>query len=100
MSLLDRHRVRALIIKESWQILRDPSTFLIAFVLPLILLFLFGYAVNLDTARTRIGLALLDSGDAALSLTSAFRASPYFDVTVAPSVAPLERALVRGSVRG
>ncbi len=33
---------------------------LIAFVLPLLLLFMFGYAVILDTARTRIGLAMLE----------------------------------------
>ncbi len=51
----DGQRFRALLLKESLQILRDPSTFLIAFVLPLILLFLFGYAVSLDPTRTRIG---------------------------------------------
>jgi len=54
-------RFRAMLLKESLQILRDPSTFLIAFVLPLIMLFLFGYAISLDPARTRIGLAVQDS---------------------------------------
>ena len=48
-------RVAALVRKEGAQILRDPSTFLIAFVLPMILLFLFGYAVSLDSSRTRMG---------------------------------------------
>ena len=35
----DGQRFRAMLLKESLQILRDPSTFLIAFVLPLIMLF-------------------------------------------------------------
>ena len=34
--------VHALVIKETWQILRDPSVYLIAFALPVALLFLFG----------------------------------------------------------
>ena len=33
--------------KESYQALRDPSTLLIAFVLPVVLLLLFAYAVGL-----------------------------------------------------
>ena len=49
-------RFAALVRKESFQIVRDPSSILIAFVLPLILLFLFGYGVSLDTQQTRVGL--------------------------------------------
>jgi ABC-2 type transport system permease protein len=51
-------RLAALMKKEALQIVRDPSSILIAFVLPVILLFLFGYGVSLDTTRTRIGLVL------------------------------------------
>ncbi len=69
----DRRRLAALIGKEVAQIVRDPSTFLIAFVLPLMLLFLFGYAVSLDTARTRIALVLEDRSAPALGLAQAYR---------------------------
>ncbi|MFI4888931.1 MAG: ABC transporter permease [Steroidobacterales bacterium] len=96
----DARRFSALIVKESLQIVRDPSTLLIAFLLPLILLFLFGYAVNLDTARTRMGLALLDRGEAATSLATAFERSRWFDIKVSDSVAPLKADLVAGRVRG
>jgi ABC-2 type transport system permease protein len=41
-------RLKALTYKESLQVFRDPSSILIAFILPLILLFLMGYAVSLD----------------------------------------------------
>ncbi len=51
-------RIIALVRKESYQIIRDPSSILIAFVLPLILLFLFGYGVSLDATRTRIGVVV------------------------------------------
>jgi ABC-2 type transport system permease protein len=93
-------RLLAMIFKETRQILRDPSTLLIAFVLPPILLFLFGYAVNLDTARTRVGLAVLDESEAARSLTIAFQNSRWFDVTMGTSVNALKPGLVAGSLRG
>ena len=47
----------ALCRKESFQIVRDPSSILIAFVLPVVLLFIFGYGINLDAAQMRIGAA-------------------------------------------
>lgn len=100
MKLIHSRRLVALLTKESLQILRDPASLLIAFALPPFLLFLFGYAVNLDTARTRIGLAMLDNSDAALSLESAFRSSRWFDVRGANSVAPFKSDLVAGRIRG
>lgn len=42
--------LRALCLKETRQILRDPSSGLIAFVIPLMLLFIFGYGINLTPA--------------------------------------------------
>jgi ABC-2 type transport system permease protein len=95
----DPRRLAALVRKEGAQILRDPSTFLIAFVLPLILLFLFGYAVSLDTPRTRIALVLEDSSAAALGLAQAYQNSPYFDVAMARSVASVRGMMVDGQVR-
>lgn len=97
---ISRGRLRALVAKEGAQIVRDPSTILIAFVLPVVLLFLFGYAVNLDTSKTRIGLALLDDGPAAASLADAYAHSPYFDVTATRAVAPLKEMIVAGEIRG
>lgn len=99
-AAFDRRRFAAMLVKESLQILRDPSTFLIAFVLPMLLLFLFGYGVSLDTTRTRIGLAIEDSSAPALSLASAYRHSRWFEVTEYRSVASLKGALIAGDVRG
>ncbi len=93
-------RYIALFTKESRQIVRDPSTALIAFVLPLLLLFLFGYGVNLDTARTRIGIAQRDNSQPAASLAHDFASSRWFDVVEARPVAALGRDLVAGKIRG
>lgn len=47
---LSWRRVRALCVKETRQIVRDPSSWLIAVVIPLLLLFIFGYGINLDSS--------------------------------------------------
>lgn len=93
-------RFRAMLIKETYQIVRDPSTFLIAFVLPLLLLFLFGYGVNLDASRTRIGISQQDGGAAASSLAGTFQQSRFFDVAAVGGMTELRRDLVAGRIRG
>lgn len=93
-------RFRAMLVKETLQILRDPSTFLIAFVLPLILLFLFGYGVSLDTTRIRVGLALQDASAPAQSLATAYERSRWFEVAGRRDVEGLKPELVAGRIRG
>jgi len=92
-------RLAAMMGKESRQIARDPSTYLIAFVLPAVLLFLFGYAINLDSARANIGIALLDDSAPAHSLALAYTQSPHFAVHMERSLAPLRAAMVADDIR-
>lgn len=73
-------RISALIVKEFYQIIRDPSSILIALILPLMLIFLFGYAVSLDTKSTKIGIVLEDINPDVSDFASSFKSSPYFDV--------------------
>ncbi|GAN79169.1 ABC transporter permease [Acidocella aminolytica] len=72
-------RLRGLIRKESLQILRDPSSIAIAFILPALLLLLFGYGVSLDARHVRLGLVVDAPSVAASSFTASFRQSPYFN---------------------
>ena len=53
-----RLRLKGLVVKETLQILRDPSSLLIAFVLPVLLLLLFGYGVSLDANPNRNALVV------------------------------------------
>jgi hypothetical protein len=90
----NNRRFIAMLRKETLQILRDPSTIVIAFVLPIVLIFLFGYGINLDTARTRIAVSLQDGSQAGQSLAGAFQRSRFFDVAATGDLAALKRDLV------
>ena len=78
-------KLGALILKESKQIVRDPSSWIIALALPIILLLFFGYALSLDTSVMKI--AIINEGNGAISqsLTHAFVQSPSFNVYPAAS---------------
>ena len=93
-------RLMALMRKEAIQIVRDPSSILLALVMPLILLFLFGYGVNLDASHTRLGVVLEAAGPASRELAAAFQASPYFEVRLATDRRELDEDLVAGKIRG
>jgi ABC-2 type transport system permease protein len=99
----DGERVRrfsALLLKEFVQIVRDPSSILIAFVLPMILLFLFGYGVSLDANAVKIGVVVEASSGPAESLAASFRASRFFDVTQARDRRLLEPLMIAGKIHG
>lgn len=72
-------RLRALIRKEFLQVLRDPSSLGIAFVLPVVLLLLFGYGVSLDAERVPIALVVEQLTADTASLCGAFEQSRYFE---------------------
>ncbi|XEN33592.1 ABC-2 type transport system permease protein (plasmid) [Ensifer sp. WSM1721] len=93
-------RFAALVRKESYQVVRDPSSILIAFVLPMILLFLFGYGVSLDTTRTRVALVIEEATPLTRDLAASFEASRYFSVVNGRDRREFEDDLVLGRVRG
>ena len=93
-------RMSALIRKEFTQIRRDPSSLLIAFVLPVILLFLYGFGVSLDAKEIKVGVALQDPGKDGDSLAAAFLASPYFRARISHDERFLEQELEAGRLRG
>ncbi|MBM3201105.1 MAG: ABC transporter permease [Chlamydiae bacterium] len=92
-------RLRALVIKETLQIVRDPSTILISVILPFLLMFLYGYGVSLDLNHLRIGVVMEDSGPYAESLVSSLMYSEYFDVKVTRDRREIEQDLTKGHIR-
>ncbi len=73
-----RRRLRGMVRKEWLQILRDPSSIAIAFVLPVVLLFLFGYGVSLDAKDIRLGLVVEHMDSQSRDLAGAFVRSRFF----------------------
>ncbi|WP_020481632.1 ABC transporter permease [Methylomonas sp. MK1] len=99
-SPVSLRRLHALCRKETWQILRDPSSNLIAFVLPVVMLFIFGYGINLDSTAVNIGLVLEDTSPEARHFADSLYGSPYFVVHSAETQAEVGQALTEGRVRG
>lgn len=99
MSTISGRRLLALCRKESYQIIRDPSSVLVAFIMPVVLLFILGYAINLDASQIRIGLLLDDAGTAGLRLEQALRASSAFSVRRGASRALLMEDMAHGKFR-
>lgn len=93
-------RLLALSRKEGLQIVRDPSAMLIAFVLPVVLLLLYAYAVSLDAQDVRIGVVLESDSAAARDLAAAFAATRYFRVTPARDRREIVPQLVSGELSG
>ncbi len=79
---------------------RDPSSFMIAGVLPLLLLFIFGFGVTLDLRRVPIAVVIEWPSPEADSFLDSFRHSPYFDVRFARHRHAVEHDLVSGRLRG
>src|SRR5687767_1285419 len=93
-------RIVTLCKKESVQIIRDPSTLLIAIAFPIVLLFLFAYGINFDAGAVRLGIVLQDDGPAARRFAETFSSSPYFDVTLGYNEAAMADLLRAERIRG
>lgn len=70
----------SLIKKEFLQIIRDPSSIMIAVILPLIMLIIFAYGINLDTNEVKIGLLNEGSDAQVYDLIKSLEDSKYLNV--------------------
>lgn len=73
-------RTRAVFQKEVRHILRDPRSLGMALAMPLLMLLLFGYALNLDVDRIPALVYDADHSATSRALVERFRASRYFDI--------------------
>jgi ABC-2 type transport system permease protein len=71
-------RLRSIVRKEFIQILRDPRTLALVLVIPIMQLFLLGYAATNDIREVPLVVFDQDRGPAARELLEAYRASDYF----------------------
>jgi ABC-2 type transport system permease protein len=93
-------RLRGFLGKEVLQIRRDPSSIALAIVLPLVLLFIFGYGVSLDAENVPIAIVLDDNGPAARELAARFDLSPYFKAEHLKSLPEAVNWLNQGYIDG
>lgn len=86
-------RVAALIRKETWQLLRDPSSITIGIVVPLAMLLLFGFGLNLDVKNVPIAVVIEESSTDAYGAASGFEMSDYFKAVPVKTMTEAEQLL-------
>ncbi len=93
-------RLRALVRKEILQILRDPNSLVIALLIPIIELFLLGYAATYDVRNVPLAVWDQDLRSGSRALVDAFRTTDAFRVvTYVQSEAELRQLIHAGEVR-
>lgn len=91
--------VKTFVKKEFKQIIRDISSILIAFVLPLILLFLFGFGVNFDTNTVKIGIVDLSNSVESRNFIQSLKNTKYLDTSFYKTTNEAEKFLIGGKIR-
>lgn len=91
--------LRALIKKEFFQIIRDPSSILISVVFPFILIMLFAFAINLDNNQIRVGVAIDGEKADTTEIISAFQGTKYLNTKIYPDRKSMEADLVHGDIK-
>ena len=80
-------RLLAMAWKETLHVRRDPRTLVLAIVMPVVLLLLFGYGVSLDVDRIPLGVLDGDRSAASRGLVEAFTAAGEFERVPGPGAA-------------
>ncbi len=93
-------RLFSLIRKEFIQITRDPRTLILVLVIPVMQLFLLGYAATNDVRNVPLAVFDQDRGPEARALLDAYRAADYFRIAYdVDSEEELRRLIDRGEAR-
>ncbi len=98
--MITAQRLHALVRKEFLQILRDPSAIAIAFVLPVFLLFLFGYGVSLDAHHVPVAVVVEQPTQETNEFVAGLSQSTYFQIHPFTQLTAARAALMRHEVDG
>ncbi|MBR2183546.1 MAG: ABC transporter permease [Acidaminococcaceae bacterium] len=79
-------RLKALIQKEYYQLIRDRSSLIIGIVIPIMLILLIGYGLSLDVKNVPVAVVLEDVSPTAQDVVSFLNGSDYFDPTYVTSM--------------
>jgi ABC-2 type transport system permease protein len=93
MSNFSLKRLFSLLCKEWIQVRRDRMTLRLIIALPIMQLFLFGYAINTNPKHLPTGLLLAEPSKYERTIVTALQNTGYYDVKLFSSEAQAERAL-------
>jgi ABC-2 type transport system permease protein len=89
-------RLKAVIIKEFAHILRDPTSLTIIFLMPLLMMFIFGYSINFDLENIRAGIIDYSDGKISRELIKRFSNNRYFVIEDLQEKYPASKPLEQG----
>lgn len=93
-------RIHALIVKEFIQILRDKSTFGMIFMMPIMQLLLYGYAINTNPKMLPTAFVSADRSTYVRTIASALQNTGYFDIVAQPdTLAKAEDMMAKGEAQ-
>ena len=93
-------RVLAVVGKEVAELTRDPITLVVCLVMPLALLFVFGYAIVVEVENVPLGVLDLDRSRASRDLIDRFAVSQSFRLVAVPrETRAVEADLLAGRVK-
>ncbi len=98
MTAFSFKRFAALLCKEWLQMLRDPVTLRFIIALPMMQLFLFGYAINSNPKNLPAGLLSVGHTKYERTLIAALRNTGYYNISILSSEAEAERGLAQGEL--
>jgi ABC-2 type transport system permease protein len=87
-------RTAAMLVKEFIQMWRDPLTLAMIVGIPVMQLFLFGYAINLNPKDLPTAISVEDPGIFARSIVAALKNSDYFDIVKATDSPGIARRML------
>ena len=90
----------ALIKKEIKQILRDPSSIVIAFVLPIISISIYMYGINLDSVKITMGIKNDDNSPEVATLVKSFGHSKYVNSINFDNMEDIKTAVLSSKIKG
>ena len=91
-------RLAALLRKETIQVIRDAMTLRMIIAIPIMQLFLFGYAINSDPKHLPAGLLSVDDSKYERTIAAALTNSGYYDLRRLKSESEADEGLARGDL--
>jgi len=90
----------ALIKKEIKQILRDPSSIVIAFILPIISITIYMYGINLDSVKITLAVKNDDNSPEVSTLVKSFGHSKYVNSINFDNIEDIKTAILSSKIKG
>ncbi|MBD3415303.1 MAG: ABC transporter permease subunit [Candidatus Aminicenantes bacterium] len=74
-------RIKAVSLKETFHIIRDPRSLAILFLLPVVMILVLGYSLSFDLDQIKTGIIDYSQGELSNTLIQKFSNSDYYSVT-------------------